>query len=167
SLPVRFGARPASLAPDNKLAVEVSLPTSDSEAWPEWPITEVPHGKQSWYGPIGGIWQSVELEARAARHIGHLAINATPPRAVLAEVLLSAESRDAVVRAAVIAADGITVTESEMPVTGTRVRVPLTVDRPHLWSPDSPALYRLRAELRRGNELVDAVSESFGFRSIE
>ena len=27
---------------------------------------EIPHGKQSWYGPIGGIWQSVTLEMRDA-----------------------------------------------------------------------------------------------------
>ena len=26
---------------------------------------EIPHGKQSWYGPVGGIWQSVFLETTA------------------------------------------------------------------------------------------------------
>jgi len=30
---------------------------------------EVPHGKQSWYGLLSGIWQSVWVESRATTHI--------------------------------------------------------------------------------------------------
>src|SRR5687768_15679682 len=30
---------------------------------------EIPHGKQSWYGMLSGIWQSVWVESRAATHI--------------------------------------------------------------------------------------------------
>ena len=75
-LPFEFILPAASLAPENTLEVEVTLPTSDASAYPEWPITEVPHGKQSWYGPIGGIWQSVALEARDRRHIRHVGIRA-------------------------------------------------------------------------------------------
>jgi hypothetical protein len=28
----------------------------------------MPHGKMSWYGPQGGLWQSVELVARTDPH---------------------------------------------------------------------------------------------------
>ncbi|HYZ46635.1 MAG TPA: hypothetical protein VE712_03120, partial [Actinomycetota bacterium] len=29
-----------------------------------FPFSQIPHGKQSWYGPIGGPWQPVRLEGR-------------------------------------------------------------------------------------------------------
>jgi hypothetical protein len=32
-------------------------------------FAEIPHGKQSWYTSVGGIWQSVHLEARSHIHI--------------------------------------------------------------------------------------------------
>ena len=44
-------------------------PGSDADADLGFPFAEIPHGKQSWYGPIGGIWQSVFLERRAADHL--------------------------------------------------------------------------------------------------
>jgi len=40
------------------------------------------------------------------------------------------------------------------------------VAAPQLWSPESPALYRLVTTLRRGDALVDEVTTTFGFRSI-
>ena len=33
------------------------------------PLGEVPFGKQSWYGPQSGLWQSVRLERRDAAHL--------------------------------------------------------------------------------------------------
>ncbi|MEO7909648.1 MAG: sugar-binding domain-containing protein [Roseiflexaceae bacterium] len=60
----------------NELVVRVADPGSDAAQFPEFPFAEVPHGKQSWYGPIGGLWQSVYLETRAATHITR--IQATP-----------------------------------------------------------------------------------------
>ena len=53
----------------NEIAVAVTAPTDDPDAYPEFPMAETPFGKQSWYGPLSGIWQSVTLERRAADHI--------------------------------------------------------------------------------------------------
>ena len=58
----------------NELVVRVADPGSDAAQFPEFPFAEVPHGKQSWYGPIGGLWQSVYLEARAATHITRIQV---------------------------------------------------------------------------------------------
>jgi hypothetical protein len=44
---------------DNELLIKVVDPTDDRQRYADFPFSEVPHGKQSWYGPIGGIWQSV------------------------------------------------------------------------------------------------------------
>ena len=38
---------------------------------------------------------------------------------------------------------------------------------PQLWSPNAPHLYKLKAELKTGNQIVDFVSEKFGYRWFE
>jgi beta-galactosidase len=43
----------------------------------------------------------------------------------------------------------------------------LPLANPSLWSPDHPSLYRLQVEVRRGDEVLDAESTTFGIRSIE
>jgi len=48
----------------NDLVVRVADPTDSAARWPTSPFSKIPHGKQSWYGPIGGIWQRVWLEER-------------------------------------------------------------------------------------------------------
>ena len=43
----------------------------------------------------------------------------------------------------------------------------LSVLGPLPWSPETPRLYRITATLRRAGELLDALSETFGFRTVE
>jgi len=38
------------------------------------------------------------------------------------------------------------------------------IEAPHLWSPDSPAVYRVLSKVYDGNRLADTVESSFGFR---
>ena len=60
---------------------------------------EIPHGKQSWYGPLGGIWQSVKLLARDKRHVSHVAIDANPDSGEVSLALtLSAAAAGATIR---------------------------------------------------------------------
>ena len=68
----------SGLAGEHELTVRVVLPSSEVNVYPDAPFHEVPHGKQSWYGPIGGIWQSVRLEARAVQHVQGCRITADP-----------------------------------------------------------------------------------------
>jgi beta-galactosidase/beta-glucuronidase len=44
---------------NNELLVKVIDATDDRQRYAEFPFSEVPHGKQSWYGPIGGIWAEI------------------------------------------------------------------------------------------------------------
>ncbi len=53
----------------SELTLRVTGPTDDPYKYPEFSFSEVPHGKQSWYGPLNGIWQSVWLECRSPFHI--------------------------------------------------------------------------------------------------
>lgn len=49
--------------------------------------------------------------------------------------------------------------------TGGSIDIPYEIERPELWSPSSPKMYRVDMSLRVG-DLVDAVSVSTGFRSV-
>src|SRR5919199_1374538 len=61
-----------NLGVSNQLVVRVIDPGDDAEEFPDLMFTEIPHGKQSWYGPISGIWQSVYLEVRHRTFIQRL-----------------------------------------------------------------------------------------------
>jgi hypothetical protein len=55
---IRFGET-------NTVTLRVLDVGPDDEDGP-FPFAEIPHGKQSWYGPIGGLWQGAWLEARGS-----------------------------------------------------------------------------------------------------
>ncbi len=51
------------------MKVRVESPTDNPAAYPDAPFAEIPFGKQSWYGPLSGIWQSVRIERRNHDHV--------------------------------------------------------------------------------------------------
>src|SRR5690606_13743207 len=131
----------------NAIAVHVTAPTDDPDAYPDFPFAEVPFGKQSWYGPLGGIWQSVTLERRSADHIAAIRVRpslaeatvevdvrlARPlPSAHHVEVDVSAPSGELVAAGAVTAAAG-----------AEWAKLRLAVPAPRAWSPEEPNLYRI------------------------
>jgi hypothetical protein len=128
------------------------------------PLAEIPHGKQSWYGPLGGIWQSVTIEMRHPVHLIRSAIVSDRSGRVNVTLTLSAAAQGAAVTLTVSGPQGgATVTEA---VAGTTHPATLTVQNPALWSPDAPSLYRLEVTLSYG-VVLDTTLHSFGFRSIE
>lgn len=145
-LPFEVVVPDAILAADNSLEVDCLLPGDDADM----PFAEIPHGKQSWYGPSGGIWQSVRLETRAARHLTHCAITADPDTGrVIARI---EETGSGPIRLTITGPDGAVVA---------RGTDELTVASPALWSPEAPHLYRLTVDLGE-----DVTQHSFGFREI-
>ncbi|MCS7056701.1 MAG: beta galactosidase jelly roll domain-containing protein [Thermoflexales bacterium] len=124
---------------------------------------EIPHGKQSWYGPISGLWQPVTLESRPRKHI--VALRITPQgEQVTARVALSRppSSRDRL-RFAVFDPAGVCVATHETRALEATLHVP----SPRLWDVDAPALYTLHVTLVNADDAVDVVSDTFGFRTIE
>lgn len=145
---------PAILRDINTVEIRVCLPDGESEG-PAF--SEIPHGKQSWYGPLGGIWQSVTLELRAARHLVHCAITSQVSGDVAVTLGFSAETS---VELEVLDTAGNIVARGNG--FGLNLETQLSVMAPELWSPDQPNLYRLRVIL------PDETSEHrFGFRSFE
>lgn len=153
---------------DNSLEVRVTLPSNDRAEFPDHPFQEIPHGKQSWYGPMGGIWQPVWLERRAVEHLGEVVLGADlASGAVGISVAVSGTTTGAALVCHVTGPDGQVVARARVDCGG-RALVPvgLTVAKPAAWSPDQPLLYRLVVELVVGSKVRDTASRSFGFRTI-
>jgi hypothetical protein len=132
---------------------------------------EIPHGKQSWYGPLGGLWQRVYLEAAGSTFVERALITAgLRSLAVSADVRLGRPPEAGAVLSYRLLSPAKTQTwegrlELEPGVTETRVGLQLA--GVEAWSPQTPALYQLELALSRRGELIDQWSDTFGFRSIE
>ena len=134
----------------------------------------IPHGKQRSlppddyddcaFTPTSGLWQPVWLEGRPATYISNVQLRATErldgiearitlagPHLDTSTLVLSLEEHD----------------EKVVSVKGTReITVVLPVDRPHLWSPETPYLYTLIV-LLKSIDGIDKVKCYTGLRRIE
>lgn len=156
----------------NELLVRVTAPSDNPERFPDFPFSEIPHGKQSWYGVLGGIWQSVWIEVRNPDHIAHIELY--PDLAtgtVQAQITLSSshQNQARVLHIRISAPDGTVAQENEhvVPLETQQLEVSSIVSELLPWSPDAPNLYRFDATLFAGDEVWDAYKETFGFRTIE
>jgi hypothetical protein len=157
----------------NELVVRVIDPGNDAEFPSEFAFAEIPHGKQSWYGPIGGIWQSVYLERRPVPHLARLRVTPDVPgeqaavRVTLSEPsqrpmglwLNVTDPRGQVRRHRFMLAAGVQSEEVTVPV-----------PEPMLWDTTTPNLYQLQGVLLDGNDdraqPLDTLSTQFGMRTI-
>ena len=155
----------------NQIVVRAVDPGADDAHFPDFPMREIPHGKQSWYGPLGGIWQSVWLEARSPIHLLPIRITPQPRQAqVTVEARLNAPAPSALTIALAIRDDvDQTLAQATTTLAAGATSATLTVDVPGFawWSPDSPVLYHAQVTLLREGETLDAVGDTFGFRTIE
>ena len=138
---------------ENRVEVDCHLPDGSED------FAEIPHGKQSWYGPIGGIWQSVVLEVRARVHLTRLDIRADMSGRM--DVTLHAKGHGEA-HLSVAAPDGRVVAEAQVVLTGEATPALITVPKPQLWSPESPAIYTATVTLGK-----DVTKHRFGFRRFE
>lgn len=166
-LPFEFDVINLLRAGDNELLVRVVDPTDDRNRYAAFPFSEVPHGKQSWYGPIGGLWQSVWLELRPKLHIAKLGVAPSPADATVAvEVALSeTPPRDFQIICTVTGPDGLPAGSGVLGEDSTGV-IGLD-DSPKLWSPDSPSLYTVAATLIIDGQAGHTARKACGFRTVE
>jgi hypothetical protein len=158
---------------ENELVVRVLDPGNDADAGEEFPFAEIPHGKQSWYGPIGGLWQSVWLERRNRVHTRRLRLTPDVPgervRVHLTLSVAPAQRTGAV----------LVVTDPHGASRPTRLTLEagqqeldaaIAVPDPVLWDVGAPNLYQVEARLLGGADdcapAVDAVRDHFGMRTI-
>ena len=146
---------------DNELVVRVYDPTSEGRQ---------ERGKQTlkpgfvFYTAVSGIWQTVWLEPLPKVFIKEIKL--TPhidPAFLEANVVLSEELSDYKIRIQLLEDQN---NRSQAIFAGTEQLV-LSVEKPHLWSPDDPFLYDLKVELLQNEQVVDSVSSYCGFREIK
>ncbi|MCB0124723.1 MAG: beta galactosidase jelly roll domain-containing protein, partial [Caldilineaceae bacterium] len=164
-LPFEFDVTTLLRAGENELVVRVTDPTDDHKQWTTFVFSEIPHGKQSWYGPISGIWQRVTLELRPAVHFRHLRLTPNAEsNSIQVEFALSRPIAGGWrIARYVYAPNGETVIYEDVG----QETLPISLqDTPQRWSPESPALYTVALLLFRGDNLVDAIRATCGFRTV-
>ena len=176
---------------ENEIKVRVDSPTDNPALYPDAPFAEIPFGKQSWYGPLSGIWQSVYLERRVADHIARVKLVPQRRGGLVSGTVHFAEPVRAPSRIEVTLTDpagnragrlGDTV-EAGQVFASFALPVAEVVD----WSPETPNLYRAEVRLTRlrpvdgdtdhrafttdeadpDRIVLDRVLVAFGFRDIE
>ncbi|WP_108460706.1 glycoside hydrolase family 2 protein [Devosia naphthalenivorans] len=161
-LPFEFVLPPHLLKAQNEIEVRVTMPSSDQRAYPDYPFSEVPHGKLSWYGRIGGLWQSVTLEARDARRTTEVVVTAGMDGVLNLDLGFSADAAGLDAEISLRDADGSVVASATVSAAETAT-VSLAVPDAKLWSPEAPNLYALTIDLGAG---VDRLTQNIGFRTI-
>ncbi len=155
----------ALLGAVNVLDVVAILPDAHRDGGSDF--AEIPHGKQSWYGPQGGIWQSVRLEARDPLHISSVRLDPIWPEGRLDVRLELSADTSALVEFEITAADGTTIQRAEVDMFGGSLRHSIDLGDVEAWSPDAPHLYRVSTTLRTADARIDEWVEAIGFRRFE
>jgi hypothetical protein len=125
---------------------------------------DIPHGKQSWYGVLSGLWQPVWLEQRPERHLLRARVQTSRKRASVQVETSAPLSAGDVIRLEILDPDNRTVGQAE--AGGQEVQA--EIESPRLWDVAQPNLYTARLSwLDAQGKLIDSIQEQFGFRTIE
>ncbi|MEU5764560.1 AbfB domain-containing protein [Streptomyces asoensis] len=149
----------------NTLVVSVWDPTeTGGQAIGKQRIRDVaPHaGGGIFYTAASGIWQTVWLEPTSAAYVSRLDLVPDPADSRLKVTVRGTGTSGH--QARVTVSTGGAVVGTATGAVGTEFTVP--VPDPHLWNPDDPFLYDVRADLLSGITTVDSVGSYTGMRTI-
>jgi beta-galactosidase/beta-glucuronidase len=144
----------------NELLVGVWDPT-DAGTQPRGKQVRHPNG--IWYTPTSGIWQTVWLEPVSSASIIDLKI--TPDvdaSAIVVRPITTATLGGFTLEVTV--REGIRKVGTASVIPGGQATIP--IEKPRLWSPESPHLYDLEVRLKLGHRTIDKVESYFGMRKI-
>lgn len=170
-LPFAFDVTEHLVEGENEVKVRVESPTDDVDEFPDTPFAEIPFGKQSWYGPLSGIWQSVSLERRTAEHVARVRlVSELATGRVQARLYLSCPlTAPADIALALRDPAGRLVVETVVNARAGDEELTTEAHVPEVapWSPDAPNLYTAEVRMTRGAQDLGVHAERFGFRTIE
>ncbi len=115
-----------------------------------------------WYSAQSGIWQDVWLEAVPRDHMIQAMLQPDADTGILAVGVRLDTQASHKLHLEALDADGRCLADASCETADTTAALALHIPEPHLWSPDSPYLYRLR--LTYGD---DAVESYCAFRTVE
>ena len=133
-----------------------------------------------WYSG-SGIYRHVWLNVAGKLHVATWGVSIATPEVSAARATVSLKTRvdnnterqaAVTLRHVVYSASGAAVGRSEKTATAephatAGVDQEIALDRPALWSPDSPTLYRVVTQVIEAGKPIDEVSTRFGVRSVE
>jgi hypothetical protein len=122
------------------------------------------------YWTFGGIYRPVWIEARPATHIAWTAIDARADGSFSARAVLNRAppaGTSLVIRLFDAAGKPLEPLIASAPVTGAEVRVAGRFEKPDTWTAETPHLYRAHVSLISAGRPLHALTQRFGFRTIE
>ncbi len=123
------------------------------------------------YWNFGGIFRPVFLEVKPATYIHRTAIYAKADGTFFAEVYLGEASSEKLnVEAQLYTLDGKKVGKEAIGKVidaGDKAIVRASFDEIELWTPETPNLYEVRIQLKKGEEILHEVADKIGFRTVE
>lgn len=172
---VRWGA-------DNELVVEVQNPLnaiadypalaverimSVEELAPDLPLSEAPHGKQTWYSSQSGLWQSVRAERIGSCHVETLIVfpDIGNERATV-RWRVAGDRGGARLELRALGPDGKEVGTATQELADEGGETVVAIPGPALWGVGAPNLYVMEARVVRDGEEHDRVTRRFGMREI-
>jgi beta-galactosidase/beta-glucuronidase len=164
NVPFRFDITSGLKGGSNVLVVRAEDPPTDRY---------IPRGKQYWepksrsifYTRTTGIWQPVWLEATGDSYLERVRVTPSVEGDVKFEASIARPAPDLEFHA-IVRGENRSVASAMSTPEGPRATAAAFVRSPRLWTPNSPNLYDLTFELRRGTQVLDRVQSYFGFRSI-
>jgi hypothetical protein len=160
--------------PLNALTEYPSLPMDEvlyaKDRMGRLPLSEAPHGKQTWYSSLSGIWQSVELQAVPDCALDLLRVRAEPDDpTVEVQWRLRQTGSASAVRLRLLDPQGRQVARRSVQVGAETQQgtIRLAVSSPQAWDVDRPNLYSLEVQVNGRSGSSHEQSLRFGFRRIE
>jgi beta-galactosidase/beta-glucuronidase len=149
---------------DNELVVKVLLP-SDSDQ--NYPFSEIPHGKQTWYGTAGGILGDVFIVKTSKDHIKNIYIT---PDIDNSRINVKGEAtvvnKDRFILFRIYDPNRQEIGEYKFPLTE-KFNKEISIQNLVLWDIDNPKLYKLEAYILNKDKVIDKIVKYFGMRKIE
>ncbi|MFB0525518.1 MAG: glycoside hydrolase family 2 protein [Phycisphaerae bacterium] len=122
------------------------------------------------YWVFGGVYRPVYLEVLPPQFVDWMAIDARADGTISVDVYLKYISTADNVTAQVVTEDGSNLGEPFCAtISGSNDKVSLRTSCTghQTWSAETPILYKVKLALREGKAVIHAVTERFGFRTIE
>jgi hypothetical protein len=121
------------------------------------------------YWNFSGIYRPVYLLAFPASHIERIAIDAEATGTFDANVTLDSIASAAQLNAKIVSPNGTAVANMSIAVEPqqTKAHVHAVVLSPLLWTAETPNRYTLELSLNAGDSVLHAVTQPFGFRTVE
>ncbi|MEM2442118.1 MAG: glycoside hydrolase family 2 TIM barrel-domain containing protein [Candidatus Bathyarchaeia archaeon] len=148
---------------DNILTIKVFHPDSTL-------ISQYPHGKQTWYSFVGGIWQSTFIEITSGIYLSNIFVMPDIKNSKIKVNVtvnnLPKTPEGFSINLKVISPEGEEL-EEEFIINQNEMSMEIILPKVLLWTLNNPQLYNITATLKKDGEPIDEITVTTGLREIE